>query len=221
MEYLVLGCKIQCPQCGLPVTLNGPWEVAHCDSCQSNIDIPHDFWINALKDCLNDFHTFAEGEGRNSTVFGYFQTSLLNGRLKPRCPDDKTDLDIDESATLPAKAFCTKCGKEFAVVAPPDWLTSALPAIKLMVGTDLEQSTVAPKSDVQGPVVFVCPQCGGTLQVDGKDRMLNCQYCHSNVYLPDDLWKRLHPIKTVQRWYLGLDVSQLPKSDDEEDDSSK
>jgi DNA-directed RNA polymerase subunit RPC12/RpoP len=216
VEYLCLECKIQCTQCGLPVTLNGPWETAHCDSCQSNIDIPHDFWINALKDCLADFHTFAEGEGRNSTVFGYFQTSLLNGRLKPRCPDDKTDLEIDAAATLPAKVLCSKCGKEFEVTTPPNWLTSALPAIKLMVGTNLAQITASPKPELEGPIVFVCPQCGGTLQVDGKDRVLKCQFCQSNIYLPDDLWRRLHPVKTVQRWYLALDVPRLPKTDADE-----
>jgi DNA-directed RNA polymerase subunit RPC12/RpoP len=216
MEYLALECKIQCTQCGQPITINGPWDTAHCDSCQSDIEILHDFWIRALKDCLLEFPTFAEGEGRNSSMFGYFQTALLNGRQKPHCPADKTDLEIDEVATLPAKAFCSKCGKEFEVTTPPDWLTSALPAIKLMVGTDLEQSTVAPKAELEGPIVFVCPQCGGTLQVDGKDRVLKCQFCQSNVYLPDDLWRRLHPVKTVQRWYLGLDVTQLPKTDNDE-----
>lgn len=224
MEYLVLECKIDCPSCGLPVPLNGLWDIAHCDSCQKDIEIPHDYWVDMLRDCLNELKEFADGEGRNSTIFGTFHTALLYGELKPRCPDDKTDLEMDKATTLPAKLFCTQCAKPFQVIAPPDWLASALPAVKLIVGMDLESSTVSPKPEVEGLVVFVCPQCGGTLQVDGKDRMLNCQYCHSNVYLPDDLWRRLHPVKTVQRWYVGADESKLPMEEpdeEEEDDSSK
>jgi hypothetical protein len=33
-------------------------------------------------------------------------------------------------------------------------------------------------------------------------RLCPCSFCRADVYLPDDLWRRLHPAKVVQRWYI-------------------
>jgi septum formation inhibitor MinC len=32
--------------------------------------------------------------------------------------------------------------------------------------------------------------------------MLPCGYCGAEVYLPDPVWNRLHPVKTVRPWTL-------------------
>jgi sugar lactone lactonase YvrE len=52
------------------------------------------------------------------------------------------------------------------------------------------------------PIVLYCANCKAPLSVDGSSRIVRCQYCSTDVYLPDDLWQRLHPVATVARWYL-------------------
>jgi hypothetical protein len=60
------------------------------------------------------------------------------------------------------------------------------------------------------PILFTCPSCGGNLKIDGSERTITCSFCDSSIYLPDDLWHRMHPVKTVSRWYILMDDSALP-----------
>ncbi len=55
------------------------------------------------------------------------------------------------------------------------------------------------------PVRFPCPSCDASLSVDGSSRTVECSYCHTSAYLPDDLWRRLHPVRTARRIQLLLD----------------
>jgi WD40 repeat protein len=59
------------------------------------------------------------------------------------------------------------------------------------------------------PILFSCPSCAGNLEVDGSDRVIKCKYCNSEIYLPDDLWFRMHPVEVVERWYIVLDEKKM------------
>ncbi len=58
---------------------------------------------------------------------------------------------------------------------------------------------------VSEPVAFSCPQCAGSLMIDGNERLIQCEYCETRVYLPDDLWLQLHPAKKKTRWFIGFE----------------
>jgi hypothetical protein len=32
-----------------------------------------------------------------------------------------------------------------------------------------------------------------------------CRFCHTDVYLPDDVWRRLHPVATVKEWFIRFE----------------
>jgi hypothetical protein len=32
------------------------------------------------------------------------------------------------------------------------------------------------------------------------ERVIECRYCTTSVFLPDELWRRLHPAKTMLAW---------------------
>jgi len=94
----------------------------------------------------------------------------------------------------------------------PDWLRELLSQVLLILNAE-ESEPGGAKGELTGQlVVFSCPKCGGALDVDGSDRILECRYCGSKVYLPDDLWLRLHPAKTVQRWFLGIAPPKAPRT---------
>jgi hypothetical protein len=205
MLYGMLEIGIKCPKCDGPVPLNGPWQVAHCDSCQNDIDIPADYWPDILADILEDIKTdLAEGEGRNSTIFGTFHTTLLYGELHARCESCKTEFEPNPDLTEAYTHYCGNCGLAIEVTPSPDWLKNAYPDAVLFTDATLQSKAGDETSAVSGPVAFTCPQCGGALMVDGKERLLPCQFCGVNVYLPDDLWLRLHPAKTKDRWFVGF-----------------
>jgi hypothetical protein len=61
------------------------------------------------------------------------------------------------------------------------------------------------EKDSAKPVLFACPSCAGNLEIDGKERIVECKFCQSKVYLPDDLWFSLHPVVSKERWYITFD----------------
>lgn len=218
--------------------LNGPLLKVHCNTCQSEIDLSEDLWGSIVSSVLEDFSEFAEGEGRNSTIFtGGFQLEILYGRLKPRCPKCKTD--FPEPLVAP-ETKCPKCDYKATVADAPDWFLNearkqlkelsdsssededdeaekkkepaAASEISSIIVVDAELPGMETEADVvlSEPIVFNCPKCGGALEIDGKDRVVLCKYCASKVYLPDDLWLRIHPAKTVKRWFAVF-TGQLPK----------
>ena len=49
---------------------------------------------------------------------------------------------------------------------------------------------------------MTCGQCGGTLEIDGSTRKVGCSFCGADVFIPDDVWVRLHPASTARRWFV-------------------
>ncbi len=206
MNYGVIECSINCPKCDSPVMLNGPLEKAHCERCQSDTDVPHEYWKDILENILEEVkNELKEGEGSNSNIFGMFKTTLLYGRLKPRCEECKTYFEVNEGLSEAYVHKCSECGCSIEISPCPSWLKKIHPAIKLLVNADLKSSSGKEPPAISGPIVFSCPKCGGALTIDGMDRLVPCEYCGVNVYLPDDLWLRLHPAKTKERWFIGFE----------------
>ncbi len=216
MYYGAFELSIKCPKCDGSVVLNGPLERAHCDQCQNDLDIPHDFWDGILDDCHEEMASgeLADGEGRNSTIFGTYNVALMYGNQQPRCHKCKTTFAVKEDLTAPYEHTCEKCGTKIPVAPAPEWLKKVYPPVRILANALLVQpGDGEEKSAVSGPVAFTCPQCGGALMVDGKERMMPCKYCGVNVYLPDDLWLRLHPAKVKGRWYVGFE-GKPPKEEE-------
>jgi len=206
MLYAMVKCSIKCPKCDSPVMLNGPMEVAHCDRCQNDISIPHKFWKGILEDILKEVRReLKEGEGHNSTIFGMFNTLLTYANLQPECKKCGTPIEIDKNVTESFTYVCPKCQHKTEIVTCPPWLGEIFPSIKLLVNAELQARTEKEPPAVSGPIVFSCPKCGAALTVDGTDRLVPCQFCGVNVYLPDDLWLRLHPAKTKNKWFIGFE----------------
>lgn len=207
MLYAMIEINISCPSCDNPVPLNGPLETAHCEHCQSDIEIPHDYWTDIFKDIEEESrHELAIGEGSTSSIWGTFNSTLLYGRLNPYCYKCKTDFEVKEDLTSSYKHTCVECGDVIEVAPSPEWLRKEYPSIKVFVNA-IFQDTPSDEisSDVTIPIAFVCPGCGGALMVDGTERLIKCEYCGLTVYLPDDLWLRIHPAKKKERWFIGFE----------------
>lgn len=216
MLGMLIETAIKCPQCDSPVPINGPWEKALCDRCQSVIDIPRDFWESMLVTIFREGRGMKTGVGTESTIFGTFRQTLLYGRYFPYCLKCKTDYVPNAVDPSLGAHGCPECGETVAVTPAPDWLVELVPPLRYFVNAVLSEN-VGECAASDRPVVFSCPQCGGALKIDGTARMVPCRFCDVDVYLPDDLWLRLHPAKKKERWFAVYDRKSRLRPEDNED----
>lgn len=213
MTSICVELKTACKSCGNTLPLNALTENVLCRSCQNINYFPYEKWKKSILDsALNEYSDLKEGEGQTQTVMtGEFTFQIMYGLQNPRCQKCKTYL-LPEHMYDYAKtgyAVCGKCSNKVSVRTLPDELKDIFEGVKFLAGEDSDMFNTNKEGiktqNTGKPILFICPSCAGNLEVDGTDRMITCKFCSSQIYLPDDLWLRLHPVKTVGRWYLVFD----------------
>jgi len=210
MLGVALELRTQCASCGQPLPINACAETYACASCGKPTRIDARLWKSLLEDTLREVHDLDPDEGQNRTIMtGGATFALMFGRQLPRCASCKTTMPEEGTAFVDRGwVVCVGCGKKMSLRRPPPAL-SAL-GVTILVGEDPAQINGTPAAAAiaapraANPVVLFCPQCNAPLKIDGSDRMVRCQHCSTDVYLPDDLWQRLHPVATVARWYACM-----------------
>lgn len=192
--------------------LNAFTEDILCSSCNKVNTFTQETWAGILEDAVNEAPKFKPGEGQPSTIMrGEYNYGLMYGRQEPRCGKCKTGIDFSkiEEYSVQKHIKCSKCSNDIFVRKAPEIVEKSFPFVKYLVGENDDQlSANEKKSELPAsakPVLFTCPSCAGNLEIDGSDRMITCKFCSSEIYLPDDLWFRLHPAKSVERWYMLVD----------------
>jgi hypothetical protein len=101
-----------------------------------------------------------------------------------------------------------------ASFAAPTWLRDLVANAREVFVTDPAAAPGAPSAAAvvpavaARPVVMTCPQCGAALHVTAESqRTTTCQFCPVDVFLPDELWRRLHPVKVVRPWWVRFEGS--------------
>lgn len=202
-----------CPKCRQPLPFNGASETVLCGSCQTPMQTPPDLWRTILGEATGESIAMVEGEGQNTTMMlGKWGITIkaTYGRLGARCePDCKTPHPPEalekELAEGDGTLFCGSCGKKSTVRPAPDWFREMVhPTVVGLVGETMATGQLE-KADAES-VRFHCYHCGGAMPLDGTARALPCTYCKTEVMVPDDIWVRLHPAATVDRWFALLDL---------------
>lgn len=205
------GCfeiRTSCDNCGQPVPINGPFRRIICSNCFQTAHIPADTLAGFFSDFEEEYADYDVGEGAGGTLMGGGGTfEYKYWRLEPRCnsckaPLPKPGFETDETIS------CPKCGAAHEVYPAPQWLQELVPSVRQCFTAERELpegSRPEAKVDEEAakPVVMSCPQCGGALKVTAlSERILTCEYCEVDVYVPDAIWTRLHPVKTTVEWFL-------------------
>ncbi len=215
MQSYCFEVKSVCVSCGGPIAINAFTNKVFCGACGAKNVVSSDEWTSIVKDNIKEARNFAEGEGQNSKTFGgNYEYSLLFGKQKARCRNCKTSVPEDFFSSFGGNDYkCSKCGDIVTVRKPDDFILNIVPEAVFVAGEDLNQlnsdTPSMTKPDAAKPVLFNCPSCAGNLEVDGASRMITCKFCNSKIYLPDELWHELHPVKTVSRWYVLVDESKV------------
>lgn len=212
MPNICVEIKTECKFCGGHLLLNALVDEIICHACQKTNEFPYEFWKKSILDsALNEYQGLVEGEGQNQTVMtGEYTFQIMYGNQKPRCGKCKNNLAPEKFADWAesGNTVCEKCSNEISVRYLPGILKSNFEKINFLIGEDPdmfpEHKGTMPIPKAAQPILFTCPSCAGNLKIDGSNRMVTCNFCNSQIYLPDDLWFRIHPVKVVERWYMIL-----------------
>ena len=80
----------------------------------------------------------------------------------------------------------------------PAWLSAVVPAART-----LHVAAAPPAPPAARPISFACPDCGAGLKIDhAAPRVLACAYCAADLYLPDALWRTLHPARPRRPFWV-------------------
>ncbi len=208
------GCfeiRTSCRSCGHSIPINGPFRSLLCTACFENLLLSPERIADFLNDFEEDYEGLTEGQGQGGTLMsgsGTFEYGYW--RLEPRCSSCKAALPIpDDFGSSTVK--CTKCDSVYYVYPVPEWLQRHVPSARLCFTPEPPQgneNTADLKVDEDSlqPVVMACPKCAAALSVSsGSERIMNCSYCNSDVYVPDAVWKRLHPVRRSEEWFVSFE----------------
>lgn len=213
-RYGSLSARTECNHCGAPLPLNAPTLEVTCAQCMGRVAVPAETWGSMLGDLDEQIDELAEGQGRtvNALVSGQKLVYDIK-REMPHCEKCNAPLQIAMWPVGTSRNFaCTQCGDPASTQPAPPWLGQAAPNARQLYLVDpdpqLAASSPVPLSPAQAPrpVALACPSCGAGLHITvDHPRIMPCSYCGADVYLPDDLWRRLHPVKVVMPFYVRFE----------------
>lgn len=201
-RYAAVEVITTCPKCKSGVPLNGPMTHLQCPACLSEFSVSPDFW-DLLEEPYKSFHS-----GGGALVIN-FKTDFRWQAATPKCAHCHAELPVQDSpvgSVTPIR--CSACGQPTSTFPAPAWLRDVVPKAAQLYRAERARDDDAPQvalpnPEAPAPVVMSCPQCGGALTVTAEmERIIRCSYCQVEVFLPDALWKRLHPVKTASVWYV-------------------
>lgn len=201
MTYLGLSVMDKCSKCGSPLQVPGPHKELLCDHCLRTNNAKASYW-----DIITDALEYAsESPGQPSGYTRNFRTDIDCRITAPKCGSCNAALPAANVPTgTEGASFCPSCGDDIKTYPAPQWLREVCPSVVQVFGTD-PAGDLAPSAKDVKPITFLCPDCGGNLKITAKhERVITCDYCDNDCYLPDGLWRRLHPVRTRTWWYVRL-----------------
>ena len=205
-----------CRACGQPVPVNGLVDKTSCPHCQASVTVPSRLWeraigaldVGALVDETGQRALRARPEFKDGTTRRTLRVERTI-RDSPLCIHCGAELEVLEESALEATfdLRCASCGASSRF--EPPGLQLRLPSVGLShvsateggaEATDATSATATAAGRTE-PVVMSCPSCSASLDITAdSERTTRCQYCNASVYIPDDLWRRMHPVRTATTW---------------------
>lgn len=213
-RYGSLSVRTECNHCGAPVPLDAPALELSCAQCTEQVSVPASLWGKMLHELDDQIDELAEGGGHtvNKVIGGQ---KLVYGikREMPHCEKCNAPLAVADFPVGTSQNFaCAQCGDPASTEPAPDWVVEVAPNARQLYRVDPDpelagsgaialEPAAAPR-----PIALSCPSCGGGLQITvDHPRLTPCRFCGADVYLPDPVWRKLHPVKVVTPFYVRFE----------------
>ncbi|MBN1435341.1 hypothetical protein JW921_11310 [Candidatus Fermentibacterales bacterium] len=210
-RFACLEVRIACGSCGQSIPINGPYRRVTCSACFNETPVPPDILAGFLNDFEEEYEGLQQGQGQGGTLMSGSGTYKYGyWRIPLRCSSCKKLLRVP-SGTQTEVIRCENCGATYHAFPAPEWLKKEVPSAVVCVtpGPPPGEAGQEPLRMDEGSsqlIVMSCPKCGGALEVSSKsERIMSCQYCSCEVYVPDEVWARLHPVRVAEEWFVGLE----------------
>jgi hypothetical protein len=193
--------RTECPRCGAHLPVNGPAPEVDCAECGQRTPVPDQVLVGVFE-AFEERFPHPEKETLTAGDLTWRWTfEAVEGPTCPRCEAALTSDPVDGFVA------CGQCAAAVPSPPPPERLRTGPRISRVIVGElELTRDDQQPK-----PVVLACPACGAGLTVTSRhDRLTPCEYCGSQVHLPDAVWRALHPPKTVEPWFVRFEGPSRP-----------
>ncbi len=206
--------RTECSHCGQPLPLNAPAQQVNCAHCLRDVRVPDEIWRAVFDGYERHYAQLPVGERSPGTFsveglrvrYEYAHGSLACEKCGKQFGSDSLAVGDDRDFS------CRHCGDPASAYRPPAWLAQLIPTVVQLYSIDpggsgsTDAIRFEPPKEAVRPVVMACPQCSGSLSVTVEsDRILACRYCRADIYLPDEVWRRLHPVKTVTPFFVRFE----------------
>ncbi|MBW2277731.1 MAG: hypothetical protein JRF63_09585 [Deltaproteobacteria bacterium] len=203
--------KSNCRGCGRTLPVNGPVARVRCASCFTVNPVPMTIYDSAIEMIDWEGIDLADGETKYRLLAkGSRGTYDLDwGRHAPSCAE--CGILLPEISPQAGEFHCPGCGVTCSNFAPAGSFARLYPEVgQIVLGEQAATQDSGRKISVDPskakPIFVGCENCGGSLSITADvPRHHDCQYCGTSVWIPDDLWERLHPVESTRGWYVRLD----------------
>lgn len=214
-RYVAYKLRTTCDNCGSPIMVGGISRRILCHNCFYRMVIEDTEWPNILQHLEEEYPDRFRSGGTYSGTLSSGHTFRYHETWKnPVCDHCKAPLNFDNfHATESGKINCGKCGKSTSVYPFPTWLRTLMPTGSLLIGTENPEELDSEKQMIEEdkkPVLMNCPQCGSNISISvANERVTECDFCSSEFFIPDAIWQRIHPVRTVKEWYIRFEGKSL------------
>jgi len=195
---------VTCSRCNTQTGINSITPEITCATCRQKISIKDNDWKTLFEDVLKTCKR-VQSDYEGSTMVQYPGHRLILGYSKKaiQCTSCFADIPFSTETEGVTALTCPSCQSEMSLRKATAEIKKVARDIEWLVGNDVdsrtEQSSYYPPASTS---VAQCPSCGASLPVDGKSRVVNCEFCLSTVTLSDETWQRLYPTATNNVWYI-------------------
>jgi LSD1 subclass zinc finger protein len=203
-RWITIRMHTKCPQCTHPIPVNGPLPHVVCPSCGTVVQIPPRT-LGGYMAWLSDDRPIFDGVA----VSGGMRFQMKSTRFAAYCEICDTALPVADVGT-DAIVRCPGCAAQYPTFPVPEpFVKHAGPARQL---TCAQRDPDPPREQVPASLSYTCPSCGADLTIDADTgRIHHCQFCSSDVFIPDEVWARLHPVERVRTWFVDAGVEPEPR----------
>lgn len=194
-RYGAFTLRTECPRCGAHLPANGPVPEVDCSDCGARVAVPAGLVRSIVEQFEARWPTVRASDTVTLGDLTWRWTSAeAGGPCCASCAEVLADEDVEELACA--------CGAWTTAAPAPNTLRDHVPSARRVFAADAEAPTgLEPES-----VALACPQCGAGLSVTGDwQRLSPCSHCGVTVPLPENVWRQLHPPRTVRSWTVRFD----------------